>query len=53
MRSLIFLIAVAVVLLAFDAAEFGGQYRKAVWHEANSQYRMLQYKAEHYVVNWL
>jgi hypothetical protein len=46
MRSLFLLTVVAVVLLAIDAAEFSGQYRKAVWHEADYQFRMLQYKVE-------
>ena len=49
MRSLFLLTAVTGVLLAFDAAEFSGQYRKAVWHEAGYQFRMLQYQAERYL----
>jgi hypothetical protein len=49
MRSLFLLTVVTVVLLAFDAAEFSGQYRKAVWLEAGYQFRMLQYQAERYL----
>jgi len=46
MRSLSFLIAAAIVLLAVDAAEFNGQYRKAVWHEMGYLGRMVQYKTQ-------
>ena len=46
MRSLFFLTMAMVMLLAIDAVEFNGHYRKAVWHELNQQSRMLQYKAE-------
>jgi len=46
MRSLFLLTAVAVVLLAIDAAEFNGHYRKAVWHQVSFQGRILQYKME-------
>jgi hypothetical protein len=49
MRSLFLLTVAAVVLLAIDAAEFNGHYRKAVLHQLNYQGRMLQYKAEHSV----
>jgi hypothetical protein len=38
-----------VVALAIDAAEFGGQYRRAVWREASRQVQMLQYKVAYYL----
>jgi hypothetical protein len=46
MRSLFLLTAVAVVLLAIDAAEFNGHYRKATWVELGYQGRLLQYRVE-------
>jgi hypothetical protein len=49
MRSLFLLTMVTVVLLAIDAAQFSGQYRRAVWLEAGYQFRMLQYQAERYL----
>jgi hypothetical protein len=49
MRSLFLLTVAGVVLLAIDAAEFNGHYRKVVLHQLNYQGRMLQYKAEHSV----
>jgi hypothetical protein len=52
MRSLLLLTVLTVVLLAIDTAKFHGQYRKAVWHEANSQYGILQDKAQRYSVGW-
>jgi hypothetical protein len=46
MRSLFLLTAAVIVLLAIDAAEFSGQYRKAVWHEMSYLGRTLQYKVD-------
>ena len=46
MRSLFFLTMAMVMLLAIDAIEFNGHYRKAVWHELSRQSQTLQYGAE-------
>jgi hypothetical protein len=47
--GLLLLSVLMVVALAIDAAEFGGQYRRAVWRETSRQYQMLQHKAARYV----
>jgi hypothetical protein len=49
MRTLFLLTVVTVLLLAVDAAEFDGHYRKAVWVGAGFQLRMLQYRVERYL----
>jgi hypothetical protein len=45
LRSLALLSVLVLTLLAIDAAEFGGQYRRDVWRQASREYQMLQYKA--------
>jgi hypothetical protein len=45
LRGLLLLSVLMIVALAIDAAEFGGQYRRAVWREAIRQGHTLQYKA--------
>jgi hypothetical protein len=49
LRGLVLLFALMLVLLAVDAAEFGGQYRRAAWREAIRQGQILQHKAARYV----
>ena len=49
LRGLVLLFALMLVLLAVDAAEFGGKYRRAAWREAIRQGQILQYKAARYV----
>jgi hypothetical protein len=53
MRGLFFLSAVAIVLLAFDASEFDGYYRRAVWIEACNQVGMLRYTVARYVSSYV
>jgi hypothetical protein len=49
LRGLVLLVVLMLVLLAVDAAEFGGRYRRVVWHEAIRQGYVIQYKAVRYV----
>jgi hypothetical protein len=46
---LLLLSVLLLTALAIDAAEFGGQYRRAVWREASRQVQMLQYKVAYYL----
>jgi hypothetical protein len=46
MRIVLLLTMTIIALLAIDAAEFHGHYRKVVWIEMDHQERTLQHKAQ-------
>jgi hypothetical protein len=47
MRGLLILSALLAVALAIDAAEFDGQYRRAVWREVNYEGQQFASRITH------